>query len=110
MTVSLSSMVLDVILVTPRCLWRHLLGLHSRPYGRSALDRSAQPWLLSAQYTVRLQSPVARPVHLLNKLEISSRDSAHCHVVGGYPKLGSISLSVRLRGDTPLYPRVTPTT
>ena len=46
-----------------------------------ALGLSSQPWL-SAQYTVRLQSAVARSVHLLNKLEMNSRDSAHCRVVG----------------------------
>ena len=48
---------------TSLSLERHLLGLvllHSCPYGRSALDRSAHPWLLSAQYTVRLQSAVSR--------------------------------------------------
>ena len=88
-TVSLNSIV-------GRDRWSHLVVLlryslvHSHPCDRSVLDQSAQPWL-DAQYTVELQSAVARSVHLLNRLEMRSRDSAHCHVVGvtlgdrGYP-------------------------
>ena len=46
---------------TSLSLEKHLLGLHTRPYDRSSLDRSVQPWLLlSAQYTVKLQSAVSR--------------------------------------------------
>ena len=80
MTVSLSSIV-------GRNRWSPLVVLlryslvHSHPCDRLALGLSSQPWL-SAQYTVKLQSAVARSVHLLNKLEMSSRDSANCHVVG----------------------------
>ena len=80
MTVSLNSMI-------GRNHWSHLVVLlryslvHSHPCDRSVLGLSSQPWL-SARYTVKLQSAMTRSVHLLNKLEMSSRDSASNDVVG----------------------------